>query len=386
MPTPEKFAFRITPRRLLISLLVTIIPLSLAGFYVSARSDKALSDAIGGQFQTLAETSAAAVSNFIHDRVIDVGVMASSPLVIDAVTASNRSYGGADDNAARAAIQKIDRTWATPAAAPLVNRIITSPAAKVLIKYRELDPKILRITVTDEHGATVAASHKTLDYFQADEEYWQNIYAEGRGSVSLTDVLYDEVTKASYVGVGVPVMEEGTNRFIGTVDALIDVTTMFQTVRLGSSLDGNRTMLVKADGTIIAGPQITLSMNRKSNEYAALLEARALEEPAGYVIASVTNAPRSLIAFSDTGLKRDYQKLDWAVLVAQDVQHALAPVRSVTRLIAFLSLIALAGVTLLAAYIAMHHTLKFDELGELRRGAAGSPSAAASEGPMARRV
>jgi hypothetical protein len=40
--------------------------------------------------------------------------------------------------------------------------------------------------VTDARGGTVAATHKTLDYYQADEEFWQNIYASGRGAVSIT--------------------------------------------------------------------------------------------------------------------------------------------------------------------------------------------------------
>ena len=86
----------------------------------------------------------------------------------------------------------------------------------------ELDPRILRITVTDAKGANVAMSHKTLDYYQADEEYWQNIYAQGRGAISVTDILYDQATKANYIGIGVPVTEEGSSQLIGTLDALVD--------------------------------------------------------------------------------------------------------------------------------------------------------------------
>jgi len=38
--------------------------------------------------------------------------------------------------------------------------------------------------------------------------------------VNLTDLLYDDLTKSHYIGVGVPILEEGTNRFLGAVDAL----------------------------------------------------------------------------------------------------------------------------------------------------------------------
>jgi membrane protease subunit (stomatin/prohibitin family) len=43
-------------------------------------------------------------------------------------------------------------------------------------------------TVTDQKGAVVAATHKTLDYFQADEDFWQAAYAQGRGAINLTDI------------------------------------------------------------------------------------------------------------------------------------------------------------------------------------------------------
>ena len=49
----------------------------------------------------------------------------------------------------------------------------------MLRRQRDFDRRFLRITVTDAKGATVAATHKTLDYYQADEEFWQNISVPG---------------------------------------------------------------------------------------------------------------------------------------------------------------------------------------------------------------
>jgi hypothetical protein len=225
----------------------------------------------------------------------------------------------------------------------------------MLREFRELDRRFLRITVTDVKGATVAGTHKTLDYFQADEPFWEGVYAGGRGAVDVMDIQYDEVTKSNYIGIGVPITDAGTGGFIGVLHALVDITSVFplvNRVQLGSSA---RVQLVKDDGTVITAPNAMPGLNLKSEEFAALQDAtqslRARQT--GYVVASFLGGGE-LIGFADTGLKSGYPKLAWTVLVVQDVQEAFAPVRSVRVVLAFMILTGLGAVTLLAAYFSMH--------------------------------
>ena len=152
--------------------------------------------------------------------------------------------------------------------------MLNSRASRALTRWRNHDRRFLRITVTDAHGGVVAATHKTLDFIQSDEDFWLGIHAQGRGAVHITDMLYDDVTKSYYIGLGVPVMEEGSNTFIGAIDALIEVSTLFPLVHRVAMGPGSRTMMVKEDGTIIClagtgtgggqAPTIDLSMRMKS--------------------------------------------------------------------------------------------------------------------------
>jgi hypothetical protein len=298
--------------------------------------------------------------------VLDVAAIALEPVVLSAVASSNRSYGGLSDASITAKIEKMDKEWTTPAAETFVKEMLSSPASRLLRRHRELDPRILRITITDTRGATVAATHKTLDYYQADEEYWQNIYAQGRGSVSLTDILYDEATKAHYIGIGVPLTEEGSNTVIGTMDALIDVSSLLPMTNRLQMGPTARALLVKEDGTVIAGPQATPAMKLKSEEWEAVRdELRTLQgRQNGYVTRILAGGRRHVIGFADTGLKEHYPKLGWAVLLAQEEREALAPVRIVSRLFAFVSLLGLVLVTLLAAYFALHRAEPMTEIGD----------------------
>ncbi len=367
MPLEEKFEFRVSFSKLLIGLLFSCIPISLVGLFAIAQSQRSMEAAIGNHFKTIANLTAADVSQYISNRVIDVAAIAVEPLLITAAENANRAYQGLDDAAVAARIQKIDKEWTTPSAEPVSTAILSSPASRLLRRRRELDPRFLRITVTDSKGATIAATHKPLDYYQADEQYWQDIYAQGRGAVSLTDILYDTATNSYYIGIGLPLNEEGSNRVIGTVDALMDVTSLLPLVNRAQLGPTARTMLVKEDGTVIASPDITLAARMKSEEWDAVKdEIGTLQgRETGYLTASLSRSGQTLISFADTGLKEHYPNLGWTVLVAQDARQALAPMRLVGRLMAFVSLLALALVTLLAAYFAVHRKVRMDEIGDL---------------------
>lgn len=367
MPTIDGVDLRVSLKKLLIGVLVTIVPISLVSLYALTQTYQALEGTIGGHLEAVADMTATEVSQYIQERVLDIAGMAAGPEVISAVAAANRSRQGMSEAALLVDMQRIDRVWNTKEGDATLERILSSPASLFLRHHHKLDPRILRITVTDEKGATVAASHKTMDYYQADEEYWQNIYAQGRGAVSLTDILYDEATHADYLGIGVPVLDPGSNRVIGTLDALVNFSSLISMVgraKLGAT---GRTLLVKQDGTVIASPSTTLSMKQSSEEYTAVRDAlKTLSgRQTGYIGRTLSGRGRTLIGFADTGLKTTYPKLGWVVLVAQDAHEGLVPVRAMGWVIVLLSLTGLAMVTFLAVYFSLHRKMPATDIDEL---------------------
>lgn len=378
----ESLKFRIPVYEVLIISLVTVLPISLAGLYSLSQADRSLRTTIGSDFSYIAGSAAAEVSQFIRERVTELGALAIEPPLVEAVASANNSYAGMNDAAIAARIERIDKGWNIVPVDPVVNQILSSRVTVWLRTFRKLDPRILRITVTDAQGATVAVTHKPSRYSQADEEYWQNIYAQGKGAVSLTDIRYDEVTKADCIGIGSPVIEEGSNQFIGTVEALVDVSALSSIANRPPVSPGARILLVREDGTVIAAPQIALSKRIKSDEYAAVRDAIGTlgARQTGSIVASFSDGRSQLIGFADTGLKQDFGNLGWVVLVCQDTKQAFTAVRLVGRLIALVSAIGLGMVTLLVVYFAMHRKEPFTEIGELAHEplAPGGPEAGIS--------
>ncbi|MEZ5352693.1 MAG: cache domain-containing protein [Bryobacteraceae bacterium] len=310
--------------------------------------------------------------------MIQIGALARMPAVLDAVGASNREQAGLSDTAFQEKVTRLEKIWNTPAADSTVRDLLGSPAARMLRAQLAADPRLLRITLTDARGAAIAATHKTLDYYQADEEFWQAISAQGRGAVNLTDILYDEVTHSNYIGIGVPVMEPDTNRFIGALDVLMDLSTIFPeaaTRRPGSSM---QMMLVKKDGTVITGPGTTLSMKVKAPEWAALVDAQLAGGASGSMLASLTQG-EEVVAFADTGLGSDYRNLSWAVLVSQNAREALAPLAGIVRLFFLFIFAGLVALVALGVYFALHRTVHYEDIEdamqeESKRRAVGAAS------------
>ncbi len=363
----EKFEFRVSFKHLLIGLLITVAPISIVGLYAITKSDSELQHTIGTHFKIFAESTAQEVKLFIEERVMHVGTIATEPAIVEAATSSNLAWLHMSNDAIAARINRIEEEWNTPAVESLVTRILSSKAAFRLRRYIEMDPRFLRITLTDANGVTVAATHKTLDYLQADEEFWQGIYANGRGAISITGILYDDVTKKSYVGIGRPILEEGTGRFIGAVDALVDLSSLLAVINRSHPPLSLQTTLVRDDGIVISAPDVNLSMKLQSPEFLAVQDALSTLEgrQTGYLVASIPKSRKRLIGFADTGLKANYPNLGWVVLVSQDASQAFAAIRLAGRLIWLLALVGLAMVVLVAMYFSLHRHEPFEDRHQL---------------------
>jgi hypothetical protein len=359
----DTLEIRFSLQKLLIGLILVIVPLSVVGLYLTSEADTSLERTIGTHFRSIAQTEGTVTSQFVNDRVRDVAALAGNPAVADAIAAAQRSRQGLDDAMIAARVGKIESTWETPQLDPFVKQILSSPTSQVLRHHREAEPRILKILVADETGATVAATDKPLHYVEPNEAYWHSVYGEGRGGIYVSEIRYDDQTKTNYLQIGMPVLEEGTRRFIGAVNALVDVSSLlsrFQSEEIGRTA---RIMLVRDDGTVISAPNMDPSLRLKSDEYVTVHDVLGTPEgrQAGYVIASMRRGDR-LVGFADTGLKRAYPNLAWLILVSQDEQEALAPLRSLGHFAFLMVVLALLMLTLLTVYFFLHRRQGFEDI------------------------
>lgn len=363
MPNPRSY-LRIPSTKLFIGLLVALVPFCIIGLYTIQKAETAMEATIGTHFRTLAGMAASEVESFINDRVVSAGALAANAVIVEAVQAANREQEGVGEETLRSRILAREKDWNSPASDAFVRQMLGSPASRLLGRFREVDRRFLRITLTDSHGSVIAATHKTLDYFQGDEDFWISIFANGRGAVHITDVLYDDVTKSNYIGLGVPVMDPSTNAFIGALDALIEVSTIFPILRRLEQGPTMRALLVKSDGTIITGPGMDLSAKLTAEEFLAVNDFLATEagRTKGYAVAPLRSGTVSLIAFAAPELRSSYPNLDWTVLLAQDARQAFAATRGVQRLILFSVGVGLLLITFFGLYLSLYRRSEYVDI------------------------
>ena len=267
------------------------------------------------------------------------------------------------NEAITARVEKIEQGWDTAGADSIVKQMLSSTASAWLRKQREINPRLLKVIAVDEIGAAVAATDKPVHYTQADKAFWESVYAGGRGAVNLTDVRFDELTKSSYLGIGVPVLERTTGRFIGAVNALVDVSGLFSFLNQQQVGRSGRTLVVRGDGTVVSAPNVTAALKLKSEEFTAVRDALGTLEGRqnGYVTAVMKSSNR-LVGFADTGLAQTYPNLGWVVLVSQGEQEALAPIRTLGQFALFMLVLGMLMLTLLVVYFFLHRQEPFEEV------------------------
>jgi hypothetical protein len=344
--------------------MLILVPVTVFGLYVALQGDTSIRQMNGAHFRTLTRMAADTTSTFVGEFVNDTGAIANSPSVVQAVTSANRTYEHLSEQAVRSKVEAIDNKWNTSESDALSRSILTSDLARELRRDRELNAKLLKITVADISGATVAATDKPLHYFQTDRESWRFLYSQGQGAIHVSDVRYDEQNRLYYVSVAYPILQEGTGRFIGAVMALVDLSPLFAQLNGQQIGRTGRLFLVRNDGIVIQAPGVTPSMRVKSEEYAAIRDALGTlrGREAGYIYATLRKRETYLIGFADTRLQEAFPNLPWVVLATQEESEAIGPVRGMTGFALFMMILALLMMTLLGAYVFLHQKQKLEDI------------------------
>jgi len=360
----DPLEFRTSLRRLLAALMLILVPVTVLGLYVALQGDTYVRQMNGAHFRSLTRIAAETTSAFVGDFVKDVGAIANSPSVVQAVTSANRPYEHLSEQAVRTKVEAIESKWNTSESDAQSRSILTSDLARELRRDRELNAKLLRITVADISGATVAATDKPLHYFQTDRESWSSLYSQGRGALHVSDLRYDEQNRLYYVNVAYPILQEGTGRFIGAAMALVDLSPLFAQLNEQQIGRTGRLFLVRTDGVVVQAPGVTPGMRVKSEEYAAIRDALGTlrGREAGYIYATLPKGESYLIGFADTRLQEAFPNLPWIMLASQEAREAVGPVRSMAGFALFMMILALLMMTLLGAYVFLHRKQKLDDI------------------------
>lgn len=146
----------------------------------------------------------------------------------------------------------IDEQWPSLATSDArLNAVLSNPGSRSLQRFGVLHPEVAEVLVTDSLGRLIAATNKTTDFDQADEEWWMRGAALEK-SGRWTDVLrFDASSQVFSLDVVAPLHEDG--KLAGVAKISMDVSSLVRKTGRNGVIANERREVVLADGRILAG-------------------------------------------------------------------------------------------------------------------------------------
>ncbi len=360
----DSLEFRTSLQRVLVGLILILVPLTVFGFYVALQGDSQIRQMAGENIRSVTRTSAEFTSHFIAGWVRDVSVIANDSSLVQSVTSANHQYERLSDDAVMSKLEATEQKWNNSEGDALAKNILASDLARQLRRLRELTPGLLKVTVADASGATVAATDKPAHYFQMDRAYWGVLYSQGQGAIHVADLRYDDENRLYYISIAYPILQDVTGRFIGAVTALVDVSPLFAQLNRQQIGHTGRLFLVRDNGTVIQAAGVTPSLKMHSEEYSAIRDSlgNLRGRETGYLFTTFSKGEKYLVGFADVGLKDAFPNLPWIVVASQEEREITGPIRNVAAFALFVMILSLLILSLLAAYVFLHRTQKLEDI------------------------
>lgn len=340
-------------RRVLIVFAIVAFPLLIvAGLVAFNAGESSLRTAYGQELTHVAEVVTAATDAYVFRRILDASVLARVPTIrAAAAEASRRPFE-------QTAVLELDRQWQSNQSLPPASAgILQNETSRLLADLAVRDATYKEILVTDRPGRLIAATNRTTDYYQGDEEWWQETFSGGtRGRVFVSGVHFDESAGVNAINIAAPIVGADESQVVGVIKVIVDVRELAAIVgglRLGET---GAAMLVREDGSIVLaaqGDDSRFFASDQLREHVTIKKQGAQSLYQLHFRAGLGDGVTRLVGVAPSQLGASYPKLSWVVAVSQAESELFGPLRvQASRLLLVLALSALAVLILATIFSA----------------------------------
>ena len=237
--------------------------------------------------------------------------LSADPVVPAVVAGRNQEAAGRPPGELAQETRQLDEAWPSLAADdPRLQAVVDNPASVSLRDYMGLFREVAEVLVTDAAGRLAAATGKSSDFDQADEDWWREGAAlEPQGNK--IDVLrFDASSGVFSLDVVMPL--HAKEALAGVVKMSVDVTSLFAGLSLADNEAGERWEIALPDGRILASskrgfvplegklPDDVLAVLRRGNkDWILLTDADGEVRMAGFVgMGAAAEPPNAFVLFS----------------------------------------------------------------------------------------
>lgn len=317
-------------------IMVAVFSVGAVALVTNTLARNAFAQQVGQLQQSLAERLAFETGKELESNVENL--QATGTQFEEFAAESNNKYTG--ENAAIInRIIELDNRWrAADDSNLLIRDVVDNQIADELREFRQAFPNHVEVFVTDKYGANIAATNRTTDYYQADEDWWKTAYNLGNGSIYLGQPEFDESSQTYSVIMAVPLSYEG--QVVGILRSTLDATSLLDNLQQGSLSDTANIDLRIANDTLLNGEPLA------QDELDGLSSVMGRFGEIIYQGAPSLVSQQRVFAPANSSPQDAISQLGWSIIVYRDLADALQPVQQQTQIITVAALIitVLAGI------------------------------------------
>ncbi|HSM71127.1 MAG TPA: HAMP domain-containing protein, partial [Anaerolineales bacterium] len=249
------------------------------------------------------------------------------------------SYSGSDSEIIDQIIE-LDQAWiAATEDSALIRSVLDNETADELREFREIFPSHVELFLTDRYGANIAATNRTSDYYQADEDWWKLAYNHGEGRIYISQPEFDASSQTYGVLIAIPIYSD--EELVGILRSTYELSAIFANLEQGASTStGTEEFDMRFANDALLNPEEIPGLTTVTGGYG---EIQYKGEPS-------LVSQQLVFSSENSNASEAVSELGWSVIVHEDVVNALQPVQEQTRAITLIALIVTALVGVLGLF------------------------------------
>lgn len=338
---------------------LSAISVGAATAAISVTTLSQLNDRVEQQLTSVSRLTADSFSNELDKQVDLLRTLSTNrTMIADLVRASLNAESDIE------ALKRLDEKWKSVPPENTINPFIRSVLENEIVtelkEFRSEFPEHREISITDRNGANVASTNRTSDYYQADEEWWQAAFNNGRGSVYISQPLYDESAETLSIQIAIPIVNPTTNEIVGILRTNVGLdifSRAFQTGRFGET---GRTEIYLPNGNELEvfqdeNGEFQIEIEKAPEDFVSVLQQNKIFYDTLHDGTPILAVVSPLSRTSDE--REDIiavQNLQWRIITLQEREEALQIVTDAARNAQFVGLAAILVAILLAIFMAQY--------------------------------
>jgi methyl-accepting chemotaxis protein len=354
--------------------IITLLTISLLGstIFGSVQTNRTLTQQANERFAAQSKQVAKEVQLLLEKSVASLQTLAASEGLVEPIGELNTRYVNADgtpltEEQILTQVQTLDEQWRNAAENdPLVAQTIAqsedvNPLANQLYAYSEIFPENGEVFITDIYGATLAATDRLSDYYQADKDWWQATYNNGQGGIYISDIEFDESLQVSSLQISVPIIDDEEGTVVGVMRTTLDTTALQELINEQSFGQTGHAELFTATGEELIDGRSESGIGTGELPEATVQSFTLTEEGT----ATATDEAGGSLFFSYSRVKVTDTLPNWILLIRQDTSEALQAANQSLRNGLLITLAALAIAVVVAFFLSRSITQPLGELSEV---------------------